>query len=238
MRYIVAMTTLKLYDTNLYLPKHKIAGIDGAMRNNGLCMWGPCGLKTGVLKVTLEGTAKLEEAENSFGDFLEKEKPDLAAIEGYSYGSKFGRSFDMAEVGGVFRLMLHKRNIPTIEVPPNVLKKYITGNGKAAKPLIKKCIKKLFDIDIKNSDEADAFVLALICHDFFLDETQSKLKQFSSYVRQSCRQIVAGSTVSDYRVAANEMKDMGLTYVKEYVQLEQNLNELEQIHSQLLKANG
>lgn len=57
----------------------------------------------------------------------------LVILEGYSYGSKGAAVVNIGELGGVVRLMLYERGVPTVEIPPACLKKYACGRGNASK---------------------------------------------------------------------------------------------------------
>lgn len=203
-------------------------GGDFAVRNNGIAVWGLDGLSVGVLKVSGDGGEKLHCAELQIQKVIDKVKPDVVAIEGYSMDSKFGRKFDLAEVGGLLRLSLYKSNIPTIECPPKVLKKYITGNGNADKKLIKTCLKTLFDIDNSNPDENDAIVAALVAHDYFFS-AQSAIPAFASYTKQNCRIISGGSFFQELLEANEIMRELGIDYVKDYRDVEKELSKVKEI---------
>lgn len=58
---------------------------------------------------------------------------DVVVIEGYSYGSQGRSVFDIGELGGCVRFLLHRLGIPVVDVPPATLKKYATGRGNATK---------------------------------------------------------------------------------------------------------
>jgi hypothetical protein len=87
---------------------------------------------------------------------------DLAVIEGYSFGAKGAGVYQLAELGGAIRLMLHERGIPFAVVPPAVLKKFVTGNGIAAKDQMRLEMFKRFGIEALTNDEIDAAGLALM----------------------------------------------------------------------------
>jgi Holliday junction resolvasome RuvABC endonuclease subunit len=59
----------------------------------------------------------------------------LAIIENYAFNSKQSSSVTgLAEIGGVIRNKLFKREIPFFEIPPSVVKNWFTGSGAADKP--------------------------------------------------------------------------------------------------------
>jgi len=84
-------------------------------------------------------------------------------IEGYSFGS-FGKSSSMSnliELGGIIKYDLTNRERFYIDVPPTVLKKFVTGKGNAKKEDIKLALYKKYHKEFKNSDEADAYALTM-----------------------------------------------------------------------------
>jgi Holliday junction resolvasome RuvABC endonuclease subunit len=88
--------------------------------------------------------------------------PELAVIEGYSFGSSTKGVRAMAELGGCVRRGLWRLAVPYLEVPPTTLKKYATGNGKAGKYDVIKAAGKHLGYDGTNDNEADALWLRAI----------------------------------------------------------------------------
>ena len=90
----------------------------------------------------------------------------LAVIEDYAmgYGGNRhpGRTFSIGEWGGVARLYLYDQGIPMLYVSPSSLKMFATGNGNAEKPQVIQAIAELWEYDVPNDDEADAFVLMML----------------------------------------------------------------------------
>lgn len=68
----------------------------------------------------------------------------------------------MGELGGVVRVALTEQEIGWLEVPPARVKKFCTGKGNAPKDIMIQQVYKRWGVECKNSDEADAFVLAQI----------------------------------------------------------------------------
>ena len=84
-------------------------------------------------------------------------------IEGYSFGS-FGKSSSMSniiELSGIIKYDLTWKGREYIDVPPTILKKFITGKGNAKKEDIKLALYKKYQKEFKNSDEADAYALTM-----------------------------------------------------------------------------
>ena len=61
------------------------------------------------------------------------DKIDHIALEGYSFGSRGGRAFDIGEATGLLKYFLYKLNLNPIIIPPTTVKKYAFGKGNATK---------------------------------------------------------------------------------------------------------
>ena len=84
---------------------------------------------------------------------------DLVVIEGYSYMST-GQTLYLAELGGIVKHELYKREKTVVEVPPSTLKKFVTGKGNAKKDQMMLAIYKRWGTEFDNNDAADAYALA------------------------------------------------------------------------------
>lgn len=75
-------------------------------------------------------------------------------------GSRAGQAFSIGELGGVIKLMLHMNKIPYTDVPPTVLKKFVTGKGTAMKDDIMLHVYKKWGWTAPDNNQADAYGLA------------------------------------------------------------------------------
>jgi Holliday junction resolvasome RuvABC endonuclease subunit len=165
-----------------------ILGIDGALAKSGICVIkninGENFAFTGVLLPNKLNSERLLHIKDYMSELVEEHKPEFSAIEGYAQGA-IGRTFSIAEAGGVFRLVLVDNNIPTVEIPPTTLKKYTTGNGFAKKPLMIKTLLNMYGLKFKTGDEADAFALAIAGLDYFNCDVV-ELDSFRDYLQSTC----------------------------------------------------
>jgi len=80
-------------------------------------------------------------------------------FEGYSYGSP-GHLADLGEMNGLLKFYLYKNKKPVDEISPGSVKKIITGNGHAKKPVVAESIKNFLinsdDIVFNSYDESDS----------------------------------------------------------------------------------
>lgn len=99
--------------------------------------------------------------------FLLRHQPEAWCLEGYSYGSKH-HAHQLGEVGGVLRYRaLHfasKGRLPFPHiVPPNTLKKFVTGRGGGKgtdKVAVAVACERLWGIPMPSEHGYDALVLA------------------------------------------------------------------------------
>lgn len=97
----------------------------------------------------------------------------IIAIEGFSFGSKGSRLFQIAENAGVLKYVLNQHGYKFAVVPPTVIKKFLSGKGNSKKivmieSFIQKTGLKLHEefksskIDVKPVDDlVDAYALAV-----------------------------------------------------------------------------
>lgn len=110
----------------------------------------------------LRGPARLRYLRDCLTSMLNVNDPYAIMIEGYSFGSKGQGTIDRAEWGGVVRLMLADRGIPTSIVAPQQLKKFISGAGNTEKAAIPLHLFKRFGVHYEQNDMADAVGAAIL----------------------------------------------------------------------------
>ena len=147
MPYIFGMTT--------------VAGIDSALQKVGLCVFRDGQYELHLIKPAtgLRGTERLVDLRTKVMAVLSEARPDLVAIEGYSYDS-VGRWFDLGEIGGVLKVELMVQGTPTTIVPPCSLKQFMTDNGQASKTKMIRAVQEHLNVVTDSDDLADAAGLA------------------------------------------------------------------------------
>ena len=113
---------------------------------------------------------------------------DGAVIEGYGFANSNSLA-TVVEVGTIIRYFLFQIGVPYIEVPPNTLKKYVTGSGAGKKEMVLKEIFKRWGYDLKTNDEADAAGLALfgigLLDKHWVDLPKSHLEAITTYRKKN-----------------------------------------------------
>lgn len=116
------------------------------------------------------GVTRLVDIGQALCDFLEEQHDQAtfichACMEGYAPGSKFGRE-QAGELGAVVKLILMEwlpdpARFPTI-VAPSSLKKFVTGEGRAAKDNMLLGVYMKWGVKYKDNNQADAHALARV----------------------------------------------------------------------------
>lgn len=117
-------------------------------------------LAHGTIKTKVFGMERLQIIKAEIASILSQYEPLSVCVEGYSMGSRAGQAFSIGELGGVIKLMLHMNKIPYTDVPPTVLKKFVTGKGAAMKDEIMLHVYKKWGWTAPDNNQADAYGLA------------------------------------------------------------------------------
>lgn len=94
-------------------------------------------------------------------------RTQLVALEGYAYNS-VGRVFELGEIGGVLRLLVHEYQLSYVVVPPASLKKYATGKAQAEKADMCNAARRHGFDPGDDDNQADAFFLSQIARHLHL----------------------------------------------------------------------
>jgi Holliday junction resolvasome RuvABC endonuclease subunit len=148
-------------------------GIDQSLRSSGVALLTEnqtLNYSGTVTPGTLTGVARLAYIRTCLRDVLASagEEISYAAIEGYSMES-VNRSFDLGELGGVVRLVLHDAGIPFVVVAPKTLKLFVASDGAADKQKMREAVLKKWAVDLPQNDVCDAYGLAQLARSFHLN---------------------------------------------------------------------
>lgn len=154
----------------------KVIGIDPSLNATGFAYPTSTGAGaiTGIINPKpLRGPARLLYCRTKFIQMLEEVEPDLVVYESYAMGAR-GNTFDMGEMGGVFKVEMFERRIPYLEVPPSNLKMFALGSGgageagkglkgeakkRAVKAAMVNAATSILGRKLPTDDEADAYHL-------------------------------------------------------------------------------
>jgi Holliday junction resolvasome RuvABC endonuclease subunit len=112
-----------------------------------------------VRELRLRGSARMASLECQLTQLVQVFRPELIAIEGYSYNS-INRPFDLGGIAEIIKLAFFKMRTPVIVVPPTQLKKFVTGDGGASKEKMVRSVLERYNYETRNDNIADAVGLA------------------------------------------------------------------------------
>ena len=147
----------------------RVLGVDLSLTSTGLCL--PCG-ETRTLENKLRGWDRIMYIVSETSQVLSYDEPTHIGLEGYAMGAK-GRVFDIAELGGIMKLLFLSEGFPIVLIPPMSLKVYACGKGNAKKEFVMKEIKARWGRSFVSSDKADAFALQQYALDYLTGATES-----------------------------------------------------------------
>ena len=117
-----------------------------------------------TLKNSLRDEPRLIWIRDQIYKIVVSQRPQLVAIEGYSYKSE-SRKYDIGGLHNVVTVMLHEEGIPVLKgVPPKSLKRFVTGNGGADKAKMMDFVFTKWGIVPSDDDQADAAGLAMLAY--------------------------------------------------------------------------
>jgi len=133
----------------------KILAIDPSLNQTGLCFPDQT---TMVLKPPSgsTGPSRLAWIRDMLAGILSGNPLNGVVIEDYPLGAKGQSVFQLAELGGVIRLLLHELSLPVAFVNPSTLKAWV---GAAKKDQIMAIVTHRTGRLFATSDEADAWAL-------------------------------------------------------------------------------
>lgn len=137
----------------------RVLGLDASLVRTGVAM--PDGSTDVWRPRKLRGAERLDWIAARLTAALDATQPHLVSLEGYAYGARGRAVYNIGELGGIIRWILWTRQVPLIEVPPAVLKKFATGRGNAPKEDVVVAAAKVGTV-VRYDDEADAWFLRAI----------------------------------------------------------------------------
>ena len=144
-------------------------GLDPSLTGFGVAAVGAGVDKTWLLKPKKTGVDRLLEISYALGDLFDQLRSDGGQILDVAVEDTVRASYSatvLGELAGVVKMTCHATlsgpgKYP-LKVPPSMLKKYATGRGNAKKVEVVLAVYKHFGLEIRDDNEADAYVLARI----------------------------------------------------------------------------
>ena len=121
----------------------------------------------GVVRAKMRGaySERLRSIFSGLTELVERESPDVAAIEEAFYGKSVQAALRMGEGRGVAIAAVAARDVPVFQYTPAEVKKAVVGNGRAHKTQVQEMVRVLLGLREapQPEDAADALAVA-ICH--------------------------------------------------------------------------
>lgn len=152
----------------------RILGIDPGLRLTGYgCVESgriePALVEAGVFR--LKGAGKREtvsdrllELHGDIAALIERLKPDTVAVEAlFAHYKHPATAIAMGHARGVILLAIRRADLNLVELKPNEVKKYLTGNGHASKDQMQEAVKDRLCLKAvpEPPDVADAIAIAM-----------------------------------------------------------------------------
>ena len=153
-------------------PAARILGVDpGSARTGWAILSGPPSkpalVDCGTIQVPsgTEFAARLHALHCAFSEIVVRFHPTTAAVERPFHGINAHSAFQLAQARGVIMAVLGGANVPVAEYAPAVVKKAVTGNGRADKSQVQRMIVALLRLNVlPDSEDASDAVGIAYCH--------------------------------------------------------------------------
>lgn len=145
-------------------------GLDMSLTSTGYCMLSSSNVNLKTIKTSSVNKSNFDNDLERMNYIVETvlsniNGVNLVCIEDYFVPTnkmQMGSAIKLVSLGTLMRMALYKLNIPFVVVSPSQIKKYATGKGNCQKNKILREVYKKWDIDAKDDNQADAYVLARI----------------------------------------------------------------------------
>ena len=146
----------------------KNLGIDPGIRNTG---WGIVSQRGNKLNYVAHGvikpSSKSSDAERlnyialNLNEVIDKFKPNCSAIEKIFVHANAESALKLGMARGVAMQVVAAAEIPLNELAARLVKKTLSGSGKADKNQVKYMVQKLLNVSIDNLDSSDALAISI-----------------------------------------------------------------------------
>ena len=149
----------------------RILGIDTSLRSTGVAVVESLGSALRAIDYGLirnpparSHSASLAHLHAELGGWIERHRPEVAAVEGIFFCRNVRTAMTLGEARGVALAACAARGLAVHEYAPREAKRALTGNGGATKDQVARMVKLLLALrEDPPEDAADALALA-VCH--------------------------------------------------------------------------
>ncbi|MBN1866371.1 crossover junction endodeoxyribonuclease RuvC [Candidatus Sumerlaeota bacterium] len=108
---------------------------------------------------------RLRRIHESLVELIEKERPEVVAVEQIFFATNVKTAITVAQARGVALLAAAETDTPVAEYTPLQIKKAVTGRGNAGKAQVQKMVATLLGLrEIPRPDHAADALAAALCH--------------------------------------------------------------------------
>lgn len=143
----------------------------GCVEDASLLFVRPSVVEAGVIRLAAKGSrapsvaSRLEELEADLRDLLDRVRPEAVAVEAvFSHYAHPATAVVMAHARGVALLTARRAGVEIVEVAPALVKKAVTGSGRATKQQMQRAVMGMFGLSAmpEPADVADAMAIAAV----------------------------------------------------------------------------
>ena len=108
---------------------------------------------------------RLEVLARELRGLVSRWKPDILAVEEAFFGKSVQAALRIGESRGVILLIAAEAGLPIVQYPPAIIKKRVSGNGRASKAQLAQALSSslAFQVESLAEDATDALAIAF-CH--------------------------------------------------------------------------
>jgi Holliday junction resolvasome RuvABC endonuclease subunit len=167
----------------------RYVGIDPSLSRTGLCIIDDAGIEARSLPTSRKLSIYDRQLQIVKSAAAQIRAGDIVVLEEFGISARFapsGRFVERIEICGMLKFLLPKvTGLPWFSVPPNLLKKFVTGKASSKKDEVISSVRDNWKVMVNNDDEADAFGLAAYARSVFTGDRKflhliAKFLQFES----------------------------------------------------------
>ncbi len=109
--------------------------------------------------------ARLKVVYEGLQEVIERNQPDVVAVEGAFFQKNVRSAIKIGEARGVALLAAASHGIEVVEYAPAEVKKAVTGNGNASKPQVQQMVKIILRMaELPTPEDASDALAIAVCH--------------------------------------------------------------------------
>jgi crossover junction endodeoxyribonuclease RuvC len=160
-------------------------GLDMSLASTGFSKIDSSGFKIETIKTKSlkhgDFPNDIERIDHIVGECMSRiESPSLVCVEDFFVPmnkAQFGSAIKLIGLGTMMRKALYDAKMPFVVISPSQIKKFATGKGNCQKNMVLRDVYKKWNVEAKDDNQADAFVLAKIAESILGGKSLLKYEQ-------------------------------------------------------------